>query len=219
MTDVSHAIQPKSDQLNAEDFIASPITAQIERVDVRQTTEQPVSVFLAGHQRPWKPCKSMLKVMAGIWGTNSQAWIGHAVTLFNDTSVKWAGTEVGGIRISHMTGIDKERQFNLSVSRGKRKIHKINPLSGGVSQPQPENVQQGHAQPVVQKQPTQEELEHFATAIGLAADMQQLAAVWGRIPPHVKASLSSYKDARKLEIESMQLEPQQEQKPQDISSF
>src|SRR3546814_5647448 len=44
-------------------LIAGPRTYTIETVDIRPGTEQPVSVFLRGEERAWKPCKSMSRVL------------------------------------------------------------------------------------------------------------------------------------------------------------
>lgn len=218
MADVSHAIQPKSDQLNAEDLIGSTMTAVIEGVDVKQTTEQPISVFLAGHQRPWKPCKSMCKIMAVVWGKQSEGWIGHSVTLYNDPKVKWAGVEVGGIRISHMTGIDKPQVFNLSVSRGKRQGYTIQPLQAAAPQQAPAHQPAPPPQQQAPQRPTQEELNHYAGVIDICETMDQLAAAWGKIPPHVKPAMVPNKDAKKAEIEATP-EPNKPAEDADISGF
>lgn len=127
MTDVSEAIKPKSDQLNAEDLLGTTITARIVKVEVK-TGDQPISVWLSGHQRPWKPCKSMGRVMAVAWGRDSKAWIDKSVTLFCDPDVTWAGVKVGGIRISHLSGISHSIDMSLTASRGKRKPYRVDPL-------------------------------------------------------------------------------------------
>lgn len=135
MTDVTQAIQPKSDQLNADDLIAAPLTAIIQQVDVKQTGEQPISVWLQGFPRPWKPCKSMARVLATAWGTDSSAWAGQGLTLYRDPSVRWAGVEVGGIRVSHMTGLQQPLSLSLTASRGKRKPFTVQPLNFQQQQP------------------------------------------------------------------------------------
>lgn len=128
MTDVTLAIQPKSDQLNSDDLL-HPITFIIQQVEVKQSIEQPISVWMQGYQRPWKPCKSMARILATAWGTDSRYWIGHGLTLFKDPTVTWAGSAVGGIRISHITGIDQPMQISLTTTRGKRKPYSVQPLN------------------------------------------------------------------------------------------
>jgi hypothetical protein len=127
MTDVSEAIKPKSDQLNAEDLLGTTITAQITKVEVK-TGDQPISVWLTGHKRPWKPCKSMGRVMAFAWGRNSKDWEGKSVTLYCDPDVTWAGVKVGGIRISHLSDIPSTMDMSLTASRGKRKPYRVDKL-------------------------------------------------------------------------------------------
>ena len=105
MNDMSQVIIPKSDQINADDFVAGPITFQIEGVEIRAGTEQPVSIHLAGEPRAWKPCKSMSRVLVAAWGPDANVYRGRSVTLYRDPTVKWGGMEIGGIRISHMSHI------------------------------------------------------------------------------------------------------------------
>jgi hypothetical protein len=42
--------------------------------------------------------------------------------------VKWAGLEVGGIRISHLSHIDGKMQMQLTATKGQRKPHVVMPL-------------------------------------------------------------------------------------------
>lgn len=127
--DVSETLAPRSDQVNADDLTANPRTVRI--LDVRPgTTEQPVEVVtdVFGDGRPYKPGKSMRRVMAAAWGTDSTAWVGKSMTLFNDTTIRFGPDTTGGIRISHMSGIDKPLSLPLTVTRGKRKPYKVQPL-------------------------------------------------------------------------------------------
>jgi hypothetical protein len=128
MGDMTPIIVPKSDQLNAEDFLAGPRSYTIEGVTVNAGAEQPVSVKLRGEPRVWRPCKSMSKVMVKAWGADSKGFIGRSVTLYNDPKVKWGGLEVGGIRISHMSHIERELVIALTATRGKRSQVIVRPL-------------------------------------------------------------------------------------------
>lgn len=210
MTDVSQAIQPKSDQLNAEDLIGISMTAKIVSVDVKQTTDQPISVFLDAHKRPWKPCKSMARIMAAVWGRESSKWVGHSVTLYNDPTVIWAGVQVGGIRISHITGIDKPQVFNLSISKGKRKGYTIEPLLAG----KPAAPQQ--SQKTAQPDDTVAQVEHYKKALEISETMDQLVAAWGKVPTDIKPHLVAVKDAQKAALSAPP--PPAEQEP-DIDNF
>lgn len=120
-------IVPKSDQLNADDLIAAPMTVKITAVK-RSNDEQPISIELAG-QRPYKPCKSMRRVLITAWGDDGRAWVGQSMTLYNDPEVKWAGVKVGGIRISHLSGINTDLEIALTATKGKRAQFSVKKLT------------------------------------------------------------------------------------------
>ncbi|MCA3699703.1 MAG: hypothetical protein IOB84_07930 [Brevundimonas sp.] len=126
---MSAVIVPKSDQINAEDFIAGPRSYRIERVEISPGTEQPVSVRLAGEKRVWRPCKSMSRVLVAAWGADANAYAGRSLTLYRDPNVKWGGLPVGGIRISHMSHIDRQMQMALTETKGKRAPFVVKPLA------------------------------------------------------------------------------------------
>lgn len=128
--DITDTIRPKSDQLNADDLIAGPMTITITSVS-KGTPEQPVTMNYDGDNgRPYKPSKSMRRVIAGAWGVDSKLYIGRSMTLFRDPSVRYAGAEVGGIRISHMTDIKNDMKIALTIARGKREPYTVKPLEG-----------------------------------------------------------------------------------------
>jgi len=121
-------IIPKSDQLNADDLIAGPITVTVEGVKRSSSPDQPIDILISGH-RPFRPCKSMRRVLISVWGDKGSEWIGQSMTLYRDESVKYGGVAVGGIRISHVTGIDKRRDLMLTSTRSKREMYTVNPLT------------------------------------------------------------------------------------------
>lgn len=130
MTDIGATIAPKSDQLNADDLITGPRTITITRVSASPSSpEQPVSVFFEGDNgKPYKPCKSMRRVMVAAWGANGNEYAGRSMTLYRDESVRFGGIEVGGIRISHMSHIDREMVMALTASKTKRTPYTVKPL-------------------------------------------------------------------------------------------
>lgn len=123
---LSTTIEPKSDQLNADDMIAAPMTVKITGVRAGDK-DQPVIIDIEGH-RPYKPCKSMRRVMVAAWGENGHNWVGKSMTLYNDPTVKWGGVAVGGIRISHMSDIKQKTSMMLTSTRGKRAQYTVEPL-------------------------------------------------------------------------------------------
>lgn len=126
---MKQALAPKSDQLNADDLIAGPITVRIRRVVVLGSGEQRISVFYDGdNDKPYKPGKSMGRVIAEVWGIDPAKYIGKHMTLYRDPHVKMKGEVVGGIRISHIEGIDEEREIALTEKRGSKKPFTVKPL-------------------------------------------------------------------------------------------
>lgn len=125
--EVRASIVPKSDQLNADDLITGPITVTITKVR-RGDREQPITVEIEGH-RPYKPCKSMRRVLVAVYTDDPSKWIGQRITLYCDPTVMWGGVKVGGIRISHMTGLDAPRPFLLTTTRGKKADVTIYPIA------------------------------------------------------------------------------------------
>ena len=137
--DMTQSIAPKSDQLNAEDLLAGPRTFTIEKVE-QGTVEQPVNVHLTEFPgRPFKPSKTVRRIMVAAWGKDSAAYTGHRLTLYRDPAVKFGGMDVGGIRVSHMSHIDKRITVALTVSRGKRAPYVVEPLKDDAPAPAPAN--------------------------------------------------------------------------------
>lgn len=130
MTDVSHTLIARSDQLNAVDLIGTEKLLTITSVDVKQSGEQPVVIHYEGeNKRPWKPALTARRILAALWGSDSSKWIGHTVAVHCDPTVVYAGEEVGGIRPHAATGIDSERVIKLKERRGpKPKTFTIQPL-------------------------------------------------------------------------------------------
>lgn len=127
--DMKQAIIPKSDQLNADDLLSGPTTIKITGITVRGGQEQPVSIsYENDHGKPYKPCKSMCRVLVTAWGPDSSQYVGRSLTLYCDPKVKWGGMEVGGIRISHMSSIEATMTMALTVTRGNKKPFIVNPL-------------------------------------------------------------------------------------------
>lgn len=128
--DVSTAIVAKSDQLNAIDLVGGDVTVTV--VEVKPgPADQPVHIVtdVFGPGRPWKPSKTALRDIVQPWGTDSTAWIGRRITVFNDPEVLWAGQKVGGVRVRAMSHIDKPFEATHIITRGKSKKVMIQPLT------------------------------------------------------------------------------------------
>jgi len=125
--DMSASIAPKSDQLDAIELVAGPRTFTLKDVTAHNA-EQPWNFHLAEFPRPWRPSKSMLRVMAAAWGLDGKKYIGQRVTLYCDPTVTFGPDTVGGTRISHMSGIDKPLKVPLLIKRGKSAMFTVQPL-------------------------------------------------------------------------------------------
>jgi len=133
--DITDTLAPKSDQLDAVDLSHSgPRTFTITDVS-KGAPDQPVNVHLAEFPRVWRPGKSMRRVLASCWGTDASAYVGRRVTLFCDPTVKFGGEAVGGIRVSHMSHIDKPTKVPLIVTRGKSAMYTVRPLTESAPTP------------------------------------------------------------------------------------
>lgn len=137
MIDMGQTIAPKSDQLNADDLIAGPMTITVTRVSaVPSSSDQPVDIHFQGDGgKPYKPCKSMRRVMVAMWGADATRYVGRRMTLYRDPEVMFGGMKVGGIRISHMSHIDGPRTMALTATRASRKPYTVKPLDDAPQTP------------------------------------------------------------------------------------
>lgn len=128
-------VAPNSDQLNADDLTAGEITVRIVSVAMTKGTgkkgEQKTTITLDGGWKPWRPCKSMVRLMVGVWGEKWRTdWAGHTVVLFNDRAVTFGDKDnpVGGIRVRAMTGITQPTSVMLTTTRGAKKPYVVQPF-------------------------------------------------------------------------------------------
>lgn len=130
MVDMLKTIEPRSDQMNADDLIGGPRTVTITAVRATDAADQPIAVSFAGDEnKPFKPCKSMRRVMVHVWGADAKLYIGRSMTLYCDPGVQFGGMKVGGIRISHMSHMDKPQTMALTATRAKRAPFTVHPLT------------------------------------------------------------------------------------------
>ena len=126
---IGETIQPKSDQLNADDLIGGSKTIKISQIKVYDREVQPVEISYEGDEgKPYKPSLGMRRVLVQLWGEDEQVYIGRSLTLYRNDSVKFGGYEVGGIRISHASDIKEPTRVLETVAKGKRQPITINPL-------------------------------------------------------------------------------------------
>ena len=124
MADIRAAIQPRSDQLNYEDFLSGPAVLTIERTeDYRDEKGQPrVAIHMVEYPgRPFKASKTNVKLLAIAWGEDDTDWPGRRVQLSADPTVTFGGKAVGGICVTAVSHLPQRFTAKLSVARGKKK--------------------------------------------------------------------------------------------------
>jgi hypothetical protein len=180
LNDLRPSVVPKSDQLNAEQLLSAPMTITVNKVSIAASPEQPVVINYDGDNgRPYKPCKTMRKLLIFAWGQDGSQWIGRSMTLYNNPEVKFGGELVGGIRISHLSHIASDISVSLTATRGKKAKHSVLKLAT-VADP----------------------LAPARDSLTSANDLPALIAAWGKLSAAEKTQLASVKDARKTAIES-----------------
>ena len=126
--DITDSLAANSAQQNYDEYLAGPKTVTVAEVR-RGSAEQPVEVHLTEYPgKPFKPAKSVRRVLAAAWGTDASQWSGRRLTIYGDPSVRYGGKEVGGLRVSHVSHIDKPITVALTVTRGKRAPFTVQPL-------------------------------------------------------------------------------------------
>lgn len=161
-------IVPKSTQTNADDLIGGPRTIRITGVKIAPSGEQRVAISYDGDDgKPWMPCKSMCRVLVEAWGPDANQYAGRFVTLYKDPKVKWGGLEVGGIRISHLSHIDRDMVMALTETRGKRSPYLVRVLQDA-PQPKP--------QPKAAGGKVEQMVEHLLGRIEAASGLDALLA-------------------------------------------
>ena len=178
--DLTQSIEPKSDQLDAVDLLTGPRTFTIESVTAG-SSDQPVNIALKDFARPWRPSKSMRRVLVAAWGADGHQYAGRRLTLYCDTSVEFDGIKVGGTRVSHMSHIDKPLAVSLLIKRGKSAVFTVQPLT----------------EPATSTTSDQAETSHVTIAdINAAQTPDDLMALWEKSDKgdKVRAQIKARKD-------------------------
>ena len=124
---IDATLAPKSDQLDAIE-LSQPRTITVRAVTAG-SGEQPINVYFDGDDgRPFRPSKTVRRILREAWGNRGSDWVGKSATLYNDKTVKYGGIEVGGVRVSHVSHIDSPITMMLPVTRGKFAKYHIQPL-------------------------------------------------------------------------------------------
>lgn len=130
----AESLAAKSDQINAADLIGGPMTIKIAGLKVQKKEQQKWTFRLEGNEKFYRPCLGMRRLIAQLWG-DPRTYAGQSLTIYRDPEVRYSAKEVGGIRISHMTGLDEPQRISVPISRAAHKEYIVQPLR--VSTPKP----------------------------------------------------------------------------------
>lgn len=129
MSDVSATLISKTDQLNAVD-VREPITFTVTSVRVKKGDDQPLEIHHdLDPSRCFRPCRTVRRVIATLWGVDSTAWVGRRMTVYSDPAVSFGGIKTGGLRVSAMSHIgNRPATVRVVLTRGKYGEVVVQPL-------------------------------------------------------------------------------------------
>ncbi len=129
MNDFVKFCEAKSDQMNNVDLIGANRIIKITKVKVTATGKQDCTIWFEGDNgKPWKPCKTMGRILMEAWGENIQNFVGKSVELFRDPDATFGLNIVGGIRIRALSDVKEDFTTSVVVSRGQTKPVRIKKL-------------------------------------------------------------------------------------------
>lgn len=140
--DITDALAPNSDQLDAVELVTPRTFTIAPGSGLGQRDGKTVAeIRLVDFPRVWRPSKGMLDVLAACWGTDAKQWVGRSATVYNDPEVMFGRDKVGGIRISHLSHIDKVRAVTIRASgAGRKQTWRVEPIAAAPPEPTAEEV-------------------------------------------------------------------------------
>lgn len=131
MANIAKAIEPRSDQQNAVDYLTGPKVFTVTRVtDYLDEKRRPrVSIHLAeAPDRPFKPSATNLRLIVIGWGQDDATWVGRRIKLALDPEVRFGGEKVGGIRVVALSNMEQPFTAKLPTTRGKKAEYRVEKL-------------------------------------------------------------------------------------------
>ena len=187
--DMTDTLIGSVDQITADSLIGRTITARIARITrmagAPKKGDQPVNIYLDGEPLPWRPCLTMRRLLAALWGPDASKWIGQSLRIYRDDAVRFGDAAVGGVRISHAS-IERRMVLSLAATKGKKATYTVDPLPRDEQRkPEPAAVQRPTLAAVLEAAGlTIADLDAWATAQGkpaastLPPAKQQQTADW-----------------------------------------
>jgi len=196
------ALAPKSDQLNADDLIVANKVIKFTKVLVNlQSEAQKVIVHYENDQgKPWKPSKSMGRVLAEILGADFAAWEGQQIELFKNKEITFGKEKCGGIQIAAMGALKNAVTVMITTKRAVKSKITILPLLVAPEQSKKSNPALREIATALQK----------ASALGVAA----LNAEAALIPEQFRSEMIDWlakcmNNAKAVDAAKLQQEPEQ----------
>lgn len=190
MSTLSEALAPRSDQLNADELIAGPRTLKLTGGKITSDgRQQRMTLSYEGDNgKPFKPCKTMGRAMVMLWKLTDEGFTeqvkGKSVRVYRDPEVTFgAEGQVGGIRISHVSHIEKATSVKLTVSQGKKAIFTFHPMPTDASANRSDQAA------------TETTIDDARDAIANAATLDDLKRVW------LMKIMAPFRDELKAEME------------------
>jgi len=163
-------IKKNTDQLNYEDFLGG-ITRVVTIAGVKPgAKEAQYDIEIEGDDRYWRPPATILKLLVLAYSDETVNWVGKKAQLYGDPNVKMKGVKVGGIRVSHLSHIDKPLTASLTITRGQTGTFTIQPLPDAP------------ATPAAPTEPTEAE-------VTACTDKDELGKMWKRSSPERRAQI------------------------------
>lgn len=131
MADIAKAIEPRSDQQNAVDYLSGPRVFTVAGTsDFRDDKGRAkVNVHLVeAPDRPFKPSATNLRLIVIGWGQDDTAWVGRRIKLDLDPEVRFGGEKVGGIRVTALSDLEQPYTVKLPTTRGKKAEFRVEKL-------------------------------------------------------------------------------------------
>lgn len=137
--DMTASTEARSDQINAVDLV-QPRTYTIEKVTPGKATHPFDFHLVESPGKVFRPNLGMRRVIIAGWGPKTPNYHGRRFTLFNEPSVIYAGAEIGGIRISHMSHLAKPLKTSLAINQKKKVPYIVQPLADAPAPPAPDDT-------------------------------------------------------------------------------
>jgi len=128
--DMSQFAEAQTDRITADDLIGGPRTVKITAVQgaVEEGKKRATINFEGDDGKPFKPCKTMVRLMMAVWGKYASDYVGRSMTLYRDPEVTFGALATGGVRISHMSHMDSDTTVIIALKKGKKGAIKVSPL-------------------------------------------------------------------------------------------